>query len=196
VIIWLNGTSSAGKSTLAVGLQAAASAPLLHTGIDHFLDAFPKRFYGIGDERPSDWFTPTVVPGNDALQPFNGSRLGRVEVGEAGHRFLRGMYRAIAALAQSGLDVIVDDVVYTDTAYADAVHAFAGLNLLRVAVRCPVDIAEQRELARGDRLPGGASFFNYVHDDREYDLEVDTSVRSVAESVAVILEVLPVAFRR
>jgi chloramphenicol 3-O phosphotransferase len=100
------------------------------------------------------------------------------------------MYEAIAVLARSGLHVIVDDVVYTDAAYADAVRAFAGLDVLRVAVRCPVDIAEQRESLRGDRLPGGAAVFDLVHDGRQYDVEVDTRIQSAAQSASVILQAL------
>ena len=38
-VILLNGTSSAGKSTLAKQLQEILPQPYLHTGIDHFLAA-------------------------------------------------------------------------------------------------------------------------------------------------------------
>src|SRR5919199_1570993 len=44
-IVFLNGTSSAGKSSIAQALQEVMEAPYLHTGIDHFLERFPVRFH-------------------------------------------------------------------------------------------------------------------------------------------------------
>ena len=43
-IILLNGTSSAGKSTLAKAVQDVMDAPYLHLGIDLFFDALPQRY--------------------------------------------------------------------------------------------------------------------------------------------------------
>ena len=45
-VILLNGTSSAGKSTLARAIQDAMDEPYLHTGLDHFLRRYPRRFMG------------------------------------------------------------------------------------------------------------------------------------------------------
>ncbi len=42
-IILLNGTSSAGKTTIAQAIQEVMEAPYLHTGIDQFLiEHLPK----------------------------------------------------------------------------------------------------------------------------------------------------------
>jgi phospho-2-dehydro-3-deoxyheptonate aldolase len=43
-VILLNGTSSAGKSTLASAVQEVMDAPYLHLGIDLFFDALPQRY--------------------------------------------------------------------------------------------------------------------------------------------------------
>jgi hypothetical protein len=43
-IILLNGTSSAGKSTLATAVQDVMDAPYLHLGIDLFFEALPQRY--------------------------------------------------------------------------------------------------------------------------------------------------------
>jgi phospho-2-dehydro-3-deoxyheptonate aldolase len=43
-IILLNGTSSAGKSTLANAVQEVMDAPYLSLGIDLFFDALPQRY--------------------------------------------------------------------------------------------------------------------------------------------------------
>jgi len=43
-IIFLNGTSSSGKSTLIKGLQAALDEPFLELGLDKFIWMLPKRY--------------------------------------------------------------------------------------------------------------------------------------------------------
>ena len=62
-IILLNGTSSAGKSTIAKQLQAVLPQPYLHTGIDHFLAAAPwARLFVYADSTTQTdaegWFLP------------------------------------------------------------------------------------------------------------------------------------------
>ena len=42
-IIFLNGTSSSGKTTIAKALQEIMEGYYIHTGIDHFLDAAPGK---------------------------------------------------------------------------------------------------------------------------------------------------------
>ena len=43
-VILLNGTSSAGKSTLATAVQDVMDAPYLSLGIDCFFEALPQRY--------------------------------------------------------------------------------------------------------------------------------------------------------
>lgn len=60
-------------------------------------------------------------------------------------------------------------------------------NILFVGVRCPLAVLEQRERDRGDREIGLARYqFDRVHRHGIYDLELNTSVLSVAECVAKI----------
>ncbi len=42
-IVFLNGTSSSGTTSLARAVQDAMAPPYLHTGIDHFLKGLPSR---------------------------------------------------------------------------------------------------------------------------------------------------------
>lgn len=57
-----------------------------------------------------------------------------------------------------------------------------------VGLRAPLEIVEARERARGDREIGLARWqFERVHRDRQYDLELDTSVESPEASAARIV---------
>ena len=49
-VVLLNGTSSAGKSSIARALQAIMERPYVHTGIDHFLSRVPAKFTAIAAE--------------------------------------------------------------------------------------------------------------------------------------------------
>jgi chloramphenicol 3-O phosphotransferase len=193
--VFLNGTSSAGKTSIAKALQEVMERPFLHTGVDHFLAGVPKQCYVY-----SDGVNPASADG--WLLPFKDSRLAEVpRIGPVGLRILTGMYHAIAGFAEVGNDVIVDDVLYDERVLAAAVEALAGFPVLFVGVRCPREVAVQREQERGDRAGGAAIFHDYVHRHGIYDLEVDSSVLTPMESALLIKEALEnghprTAFRR
>ena len=76
--------------------------------------------------------------------------------------------------------------------------------MILVAVRCPLDVAVQRERDRTDRVSGPldlpADAFAAVHAGLEHDLDVDTSL-DTPETLAARLEpqlrtVAPNAFKR
>jgi chloramphenicol 3-O phosphotransferase len=60
-----------------------------------------------------------------------------------------------------------------------AVRTLLPFHVLFVGVRCSLEIAEQRERERGDRIEGLARFqYPLVHSHGTYDFEVDTSTSS------------------
>jgi len=60
-VILINGPSSAGKSTLARGLQAALSHPYLVAGFDDFIFMPAPRYYrGADTGRQSEWDVHTA----------------------------------------------------------------------------------------------------------------------------------------
>ena len=172
-VILLNGTSSAGKSTLARAIQDAMDVPYLHTGLDHFLQRYPRRFMGQLD----GW--------DDALR--DGRLVALPRVGPLGLRLFDGMYAAVAALARAGTHVVVDDVIHDARVLARAAERLRGLRALFVGVRCTLEELERRERERGDRTPGEARLFEAaVHAHGAYDLELDTSVLTASECAAAI----------
>jgi chloramphenicol 3-O phosphotransferase len=181
-IIFLNGTSSAGKTTLARALQDALSEPFLRVGIDDFFGMVPGRF--VGAHPPADQMFEIVVPdGNDRLPYWR--------IGPWGHRMIAGMHRTIAALSLTGNNVVVDTVLWVDGWLADAAEALRGLPVLAVQVYVPLEVAEQREMARGDRTPGTArDGYDVVYAPAPYDLRLDTSQLSTAQCVERILSAL------
>lgn len=181
-IIVLNGTSSAGKSTIAAAIQELAPVPYIHTGVDHVLERVPRRYFV-----PSDGINPSAAEG--WLLVFRDGRLVEApRIGPLGYRVLDGMYRAVAGLAAAGNQVIVDDVIYDERVLGAAAMALREARVLLVGVRCPRAVAEQRERERGNRAPGGAAIFDaLVHRHGIYDLEVDSAALSADECAGQIL---------
>lgn len=183
-IVLLNGTASAGKTRIAQALQEIMDRPYLHTGIDHFLEGLPSRAF-----THSDGVKPATADG--WLLVFRDGVLAEPpKIGPAGHRFLSGMYQALAAFARAGNDVIVDDAIYDRRVLAAAAGALADLDALFVGVHGPRPEVERREKAQSDRAGGTSLFYDLVHAHGLYDLEVDTSHLSPQECAAQIKQAL------
>jgi chloramphenicol 3-O phosphotransferase len=195
-IIFLNGTACSGKSTIAKALQETLDGFYLHTGIDHYLENLPKKFNAF-----SDGLDPQTAEG--VLWVMNSDQqVSEVRIGPAGFRIIKGMYRAIAAIAEAGNNLIVDDALFERRSLREAVHTLYRFNALFVSVRCPLEVAEFRERERGNPARGLArAHFTLVHAHGLYDLEVDTSVSSPEECALQIKRRLqqgpePSAFRQ
>src|SRR5512133_3592168 len=145
-IILLNGTSSSGKTAIAKALQEILEGYYIHTGIDHYLERIPEKFHVI-----SDGINPSEADGIMWVYPDGGTRLAELRLGRAGINLLKGMYHAAAALAEEGNDLILDDVIFDSRALREAAHVLLAFNTLFVGVRCPLEVAKQREQERGDR---------------------------------------------
>jgi chloramphenicol 3-O phosphotransferase len=168
-VILLNGTSSAGKSSIAESLQTILHDPWLHVSLDTFLDMLPERFHD--DPEAFFWRTEVDAEGVEQIE---------IETGPIGRRFLSGMRQAIAAMARAGNNLIVDDVIL-DHGLIEYDELLAGFVFFKVGVRAPLAVLEERERSRGDRQPGLARWqFPRVHAGARYDLEIDTSLADPA----------------
>jgi chloramphenicol 3-O phosphotransferase len=189
-IVLLNGTSSAGKGTIARAMQAQAPGDgWLHLGLDRMLEGVDRSLIryvdGVSPQETEGWSVPFV----------GGEIVGLPILGPAALRLLDEMYQDAAATANSGSAVIFDDVIYDRRVLVLAAAALRLTPCLFVGVRCPVEVAVERERQRGDRAPGGAEIFDrVVHKPGIYDLEVDTSVLDPHQCAMVILKAAAVSF--
>jgi chloramphenicol 3-O phosphotransferase len=164
-VILLNGTSSSGKTTIARALQNKLAEPYMLVSIDGFFQLYPERF---------------LDPKNEAEMQIVAGLLPAV---------VSGMHGSVAALAGAGNNVIVDHVLQEEGWLRECVTGWAGLDVLFVGLRCPLDVLEKREENRGDRNPGTARYqFERVHAHELYDLELDTSLLNVEACVQRIAE--------
>jgi chloramphenicol 3-O phosphotransferase len=183
--VLLNGSSSAGKTTLAITLQQLLPEPFHHIALDQFRDGFPGKYRGFN--------SPEGTPGARGLNvvpvPRPEGAVTEVRFGDHGRQVLRGMRRAIAAFAREGNNVIIDDLMFEPAFLYDYVDVLSSFYVLFVGVRCSIDVVNDRESRRPGRFPGTAtSHFDIVHSAALYDLEVDTSSASPYACARVIVE--------
>lgn len=171
-IIFLNGTSSAGKTTLAHALQEVLPEPWLHVALDHYRDGLPARLRGLN--------APPGTDGERGLNVVPVSRDGRmyteIRFGDTGRQVLRGMRRAAVAMVREGVNIIIDDVILDPAFLDDYLRVFAGYPVYFVGVKCTHEVLDARERTRPGRFPGTArGHYDVCHAHGTYDVEVDTS---------------------
>lgn len=172
-IILLNGTSSAGKTSIVAALQQLLSEPYLNAGLDKFVGMLPPRYLDLDAPLWQDVFVQTAAQANGRLTPH-------IHPGPIGSQIVSGMHHTIAALARNGNNIIADHSLYEPHWLAECVHLFSEFSTLFVGILCPLEVAEAREQARQDRMMGSArAMYPFVHAHGLYDLEVDTSQGSV-----------------
>ncbi len=171
-IIFLNGCTSAGKTSIARALQAQPGVTRLHFGIDDGFRLLPDRLY----DDPDGFFFDRDAQG-----------LVRLNYGDNGRRALAAYRRAAIAIAGEGIELVVDEVVLEAEFADDWVALTEMLDVFVVGVHCDLAELERRELARGDRRPGQArGQIDTVHALIAYHFEIDTTTVAPAESAAMI----------
>ncbi len=121
-VLFLNGTSSAGKTTIARQFQKLWEEPSLYASIDSFIFMFPDHVLR-NDEVRKVVLWPLI-------SAFN---------------------RSLPNLAECGFPLIVDYVMESPVWLKECVEALSNHNVYFVGVKCPLEELERREQARGDR---------------------------------------------
>lgn len=181
-IVILNGVQRSGKTSIAQVMQDTFPGLWMNLGVDAHIKCTPPAFrpgVGLRAQKP-EWASP--APGRvslDVLEDY-------VPV------LYAALYESVAAHARLGLNVVVD--VGHHDAYSrplgilpDCARRLAGLPVLFVGVRCPVDVLWERREATWGQVRGevdagvtGSVHFGVdaIHAHGGYDLEVDTSALS------------------
>jgi chloramphenicol 3-O phosphotransferase len=160
-VIFLNGASSSGKTSLARALQRQLAPAFLTFAEDMFFSTLPDRAF-------------------DEAQGFR-----------YGSRLYKGFTHCVRTMVECENRVIVDTVAWVPGCLAGFVNALWDMNVFAVGVHCPLDILEQREQQRKDRSIGlSRRQIEQVHRNAIYDLEVDTSVTQIDVCAAHIIRAM------
>ena len=148
-IILVNGTSSAGKSTLCKALKNAIGEPFWYMASDQFIEV--------------------------GMAPTRKDKGGDFDWGVLRPKFFDGFQRVLPAFAAAGNDMIVEHIVESQNWMDDLLKLLHGFDVFFVGVHCPLEEAEKRERERGDRQTGEAHYHMKTHDCCFYDFEVDST---------------------
>ncbi|TLS52197.1 chloramphenicol phosphotransferase [Paenibacillus antri] len=164
-VIFLNGTSSSGKTSISLELQKILDEPYLHISVDKFLYMLPVDYLNGG--KPAD------------------------ATKEAMLKVIKGMHHALPALVAAGNNIIVDHVLEKRQWLEECVMLLADYKVLFVSVICSLEELQRRERERGDRNIGLANYqYNLVHTHGIYDLEIDTEFNKTHECALQIKKCL------
>jgi chloramphenicol 3-O phosphotransferase len=165
-IVVLNGTSSAGKTTLARAFQERAGSLFLNFSIDSIITALPPSAL----RRIVDGLPIAGLPYQDLHASY---------------------YACVRELAALGRHLVIDNAITARRQAELFVNAVAGHRVLMVSVHAPADVLEERERKRGDRNIGLASRqLGTIDRWLDYDLRIDTSVVDADAAAMQIVEAL------
>jgi chloramphenicol 3-O phosphotransferase len=178
-VIVLNGGSSSGKSTLAEHIQRGLSGIWLVLGVDDLIRALS---YG-----PTD----TSAGGSLNFLPD-----GSIIVTDKFRRAESAWRNGMAGIVTEGIGVILDEVFLDGgESQGQLAESIKDLTVVWIGVRCEPEVAEARELRRGDRVHGQARDQALrVHEGVRYDFVVDTTLKAPNECAADITEYVTAHF--
>ncbi len=192
-VILVNGCSSSGKSTLCKTLQDSLSEPYLHFGFDDLVFMSPKRYYGDSDSAFQSKKNHFIQQGVEMIEVQKENEPLTIEAifGPVFQKIIKSMPAVVATLVREGNKVIFDHVFHDQKMYDDFQFYLGNLNILKVGVYCPLEILEQREKSRGDRVLGRArGLFPIVHQFCDYDIKVDTHESATIDIITNIKKYL------
>jgi len=168
-ILLLVGTSSVGKSALAKRLQDELPDHYLLIGLDDVFRMVSKRWGGgLGGPLSAQGFRYDREAAPEAIT---------IRYGPVGRRVLDGMQRAVAAFAQAGNNLIVDEMLLDEQVLAGWAKRLNRFRTYLIKVTATLDVLEQREPQR--RNPRGLARGHLQANDIRYvDFLIDTTEKS------------------
>lgn len=184
-IIVLNGTSSAGKTTLSKVLQSMLPEPYLHVGIDTFIDIMPEH---INEFKRTN--VPTIGFWCKESRAPSGQIIAPIVMGSYAKK-INKTYRTLTLnLLEEGYNIVLEDVFLDGKQnFHEWSSLLANFHTIYVGIKPPLEATILREQQRGDRRIGTALAQHYiVHNDIIYDLEIDNHAYSNEECAQMIFD--------
>jgi len=186
-MIFLNGPSSAGKTSLVKAIQHLSEEPWLTSGVDVSFAVMPAKYLP-GGQKADEGIN--FVPRTDE----KGFPIMKVESGDYGKKVSQSIRKAVKCLADDGHNLILDEVIWNKKDLENYASLLKNHYVYYVKVNCELPMIEERWILRGDRARGLArdQFVKMKKMDKEwkYDLEIDTSSISPFTNAKKILQLL------
>lgn len=167
-IIFLNGTSSAGKTSIIPKLQNRLKKPYMHVGIDHFFFMFPPDYIMNGSESHLGYcfnnFQDDDGPKISISKGIYAEKMGKVKL------------TSIQALLDQKFNLIIDEVLFAEEDFQDYLTLLKDYKVFFIAIKPSIECVVDREKMRNNRVLGLArGLYQNVYENKVYDLVVDNS---------------------
>ncbi len=166
-VIFLHGTSSSGKTTLAKALQAAAPLPFWHVSSDQLVEA-------------------GLLPNHQSIRADFDWKTHRP-------RFFNAFHGCVKAILDADNHMILDHIIESRDWYQQLRQHLTGHRVFIVGLHCSVKALRERELQRsdrhtGNRYTGEAEYhLQHVHSYCRYDFEINTQDNNPQHAAKIIL---------
>lgn len=182
-IIYVNGPSSSGKTTLAKALQKEFDLPFLHIGIDRVIGMMPEKL--------NNWEGQPASLGFSWKESIDetGHLVHEIQTGPFARKMVQTLVEIVLTMARMGHYIVIDDVSFGKSQVDIWKDALKDYKVIWIGLKVPLEILEAREQERGNRMHGSArSQYFQVHKDVVYNLEFDTSKDSLETIIITIKE--------
>lgn len=180
-ILYLNGPSSSGKSTLAKALQDVLDPPHLHVGIDKIIGMMPFNINNWEGGEAPEGFSWKKIKDKEGVTMY------AIQMGPFAQKVSMTYKKVVETLASEGHPLIIDDVDFGKEAVDAWKKCLSPFSVVWIGIIAKLSDLEKREKERGDRILGSARHQYYTcHQGVEYDLTINTSKLTLQECVAAI----------
>lgn len=172
-ILYFNGASSSGKTSLCRHLQESFEKPFLCIGIDKVISMMPEKF--------NDWMGDKKVEGYSWKKGADeqGFLIQELQMGPLAYEIEIAYKEIVLTLAKLKHYLLIDDVSFGKEKVQIWKNLLKDFNVLYIGVHCPIEELENREFKRQDRILGSArAQSKKVHEGVEYDLTINTHLES------------------
>lgn len=180
-VIFLNGPTSSGKTTLAKALQNRLETPFLYISLDQIIEMMPAKV--------NQWIDdPNLVGfGSRHRIDVDGSPLSELIIGPFAARMRASFVSICSLLLGNDYSLIIDDIFFQAQDIEKWERGLQNINVLWVYLASPLEVLEEREKIRGN--PRGCARYQYLHAFQKdiYDIVIDTSSTTLEECVDLIL---------
>ena len=162
-IVFINGVSSSGKSTLAQALQTRMPEPCYKLSLDLFTDISSMRY----DKNPNQTLSKTFTLFHNTIRMFSDHGANVI----VDHILLKPL--------KPGEASPIDECFYLLRDYP----------VLFICAHCSLGELKRREQARKDRTPGMAERqLEHIYPADRYDFTVDTSAITIDECASRVMD--------
>lgn len=200
-IVFMIGTGSAGKTSIAKALQKKLDQPYLYAPTDAFVSMLPSSYIEA---------EPQHKQGIYYVRDTSQSELRTyVKLGPIAQKLTTGIVRAIAGLASAGLNIICEGVIWEKEIIQEAARGWNNFRVFFIHINPSLELIEARESQRKDWFGGGERIKGLVRTSYEtiqsfgniYDLEIDTTEMTADQAAEKIIDYMqshpkPVAFKK